>query len=201
MSGLSIWDRDIPHPIPRFAAVALPRALPPPLTPTCLARTASRYVGVRTHRRRPFQCGSCDKSRLWAQALADFGVIPTDGPAPNRLHTNGEVERFNRTLLEEWALCPLLPSETERRATLTIWLHTYNHPRGQSPGTRVPNLSGRSTKVAAGRAAGGRKRRTKGAAGVGGSHGCGGVATRLLGRPSGRFPAADLVGSRRIFGL
>jgi transposase InsO family protein len=65
-----------------------------------------------------------------------------------RPQTNGKVERFNRTLLEEWAYSQPHRTETERRAALPRWLHTYNHHRGhtsltgQPPASRVPNLTG-----------------------------------------------------------
>lgn len=63
--------------------------------------------------------------------------------------TNGKVERFNRTPLDEWAHDRPYRTETERRDAFPGWLHTYNHHRGhtalkgQPPASRVPNLSGR----------------------------------------------------------
>jgi transposase InsO family protein len=91
--------------------------------------------------------GSCYKSRLWAQALAD-AAITHKRTRPYRPQTNGKVERFNRTLLDEWAYARPYRSETERRAVHTHWLHTYNHHRGHTalgghpPLSRVTNLSG-----------------------------------------------------------
>ena len=67
---------------------------------------------------------------------------------PYRPQTNGKVERFHRTLADEWAYARLYTSDTERCQQFPIWLHTYNHHRGhtalggQPPATRVPNLSG-----------------------------------------------------------
>ncbi|EJZ08914.1 transposase [Mycolicibacterium fortuitum subsp. fortuitum DSM 46621 = ATCC 6841 = JCM 6387] len=67
---------------------------------------------------------------------------------PYRPQTNGKVERFHRTLADEWAYARLYTSDTERCAEYPLWLHTYNHHRGhtalggQPPATRVPNLSG-----------------------------------------------------------
>jgi transposase InsO family protein len=62
--------------------------------------------------------------------------------------TNGKVERFNRTLLDEWAYVRAYSSEAERRRRLDNWLHVYNHHRchtaigGQPPVTRLDNLPG-----------------------------------------------------------
>lgn len=94
--------------------------------------------------------GSCYKSRLWGQALAASGITHKR-IRPYRPQTNGKVERFNRTLLEEWAYARPYRSEAERRAAFTDWLHTYNHHRGHTalgghpPASRVPNLSGQYT--------------------------------------------------------
>ena len=43
-----------------------------------------------------------------------------------RPQTNGKVERFNRTLLEEWAYRRLYPSNAARDRALQPWVHTYN---------------------------------------------------------------------------
>jgi transposase InsO family protein len=92
--------------------------------------------------------GSCYRSRLWRETLTAAGITHKR-TRPYRPQTNGKVERFNRTLLEEWAYARPYNSETERRAALPRWLHTYNHHRGHTalnglpPASRVPNLSGR----------------------------------------------------------
>jgi transposase InsO family protein len=64
--------------------------------------------------------------------------------------TNGKVERFNRTLLEEWAYVRPYNSDLEREDALDIWLHTYNHHRnhtaiGGPPISRVNDLPGHYT--------------------------------------------------------
>jgi transposase InsO family protein len=63
-----------------------------------------------------------------------------------RPQTNGKDERFNRTLLDEWAYVRAYRSEAERRRALDNWLHLYNHRRshtalnGQPPRSRDNNV-------------------------------------------------------------
>ncbi|MEV0493379.1 IS481 family transposase [Streptomyces atratus] len=94
--------------------------------------------------------GSCYKSHLWRNSLARQG-ISHKRTRPYRPQTNGKVERFNRTLLDEWAYAKPYRSEAERRDAYPAWLHTYNHHRGHTalkgrrPASRVPNLAGQYT--------------------------------------------------------
>jgi transposase InsO family protein len=94
--------------------------------------------------------GSCYKSHLWRDTLTAAG-IRHKRTRPFRPQTNGKVERFHRTLTEEWAYAKPYPSETARRAALPQWLHMYNHHRshtalgGHPPASRVPNLSGQNS--------------------------------------------------------
>jgi transposase InsO family protein len=89
--------------------------------------------------------GSCYRSHTFRDALGDIEHRRT---RPYRPQTNGKVERFHRTLADEWAYARLYTSDAERCAEYPRWLHTYNHHRGhtalggQPPATRVPNLSG-----------------------------------------------------------
>lgn len=118
--------------------------------------------------------------RFWEHALAWFAergvpaqaVLTDNGPAyrssdfarvceavnvrhrftrPYRPQTNGKVERFNRTLLEEWAYVRLYRSERARTQALARWLHEYNHHRGHTalgglpPVARVTKLPGQYT--------------------------------------------------------
>jgi transposase InsO family protein len=90
--------------------------------------------------------GACYKSHLWRDTLAHAGITHKR-TRPYRPQTNGKVERFNRTLLDEWAYNQLYRTDADRRAALPKWLHHYNHHRhhtsiGGPPANRVPNLSG-----------------------------------------------------------
>ena len=69
---------------------------------------------------------------------------------PWRPQTNGKVERFNRTLLEEWAYVRPYWRECDRTRALAHWLHIYNHHRvhtsiGGPPVSRVTNLPRKNT--------------------------------------------------------
>ena len=65
-------------------------------------------------------------------------VIP-----PRRPQINGKVERFNRTLLEEWAYVRLYRSNGRRLDALATWLDFYNRERphtalgGKAPASRL----------------------------------------------------------------
>jgi transposase InsO family protein len=89
--------------------------------------------------------GACYRSHAWQQTCQRLGITATR-TRPYRPQTNGKVERFNRTLLAEWAYRRLYPSEQARRAAFAPWLHWYNHHRphsslgGQPPINRCTNL-------------------------------------------------------------
>lgn len=91
--------------------------------------------------------GSCYRSHLWRDTLTGQGITHKR-TRPYRPQTNGKVERFNRTMLDEWAYAQPYPSETARREAFPHFLHAYNHHRGhtalkgQPPASRVPNLTG-----------------------------------------------------------
>jgi transposase InsO family protein len=90
--------------------------------------------------------GNGYRSNLWAQRCRELGIAHTR-TRPYRPATNGKVERFNRTLLDEWAYVRFYGSETERAGTLGEFLHAYNHHRfhtavGGPPISRVNNVPG-----------------------------------------------------------
>ncbi|MER5972863.1 IS481 family transposase [Streptomyces sp. NPDC002055] len=94
--------------------------------------------------------GSCYKSKAFTQTLAAAGITHKK-IRPYRPQTNGKVERFNRTLLDEWAYQRPYQTNTERTQALADFLHTYNHHRchtaldGHPPISRVNNAPGQYT--------------------------------------------------------
>lgn len=70
---------------------------------------------------------------------------------PRRPQVNGKVERFNRTLLEEWAYARLFTRNQDRRRALQRWIHDYNWHRthtaigGIPPAERLSNLTGHNS--------------------------------------------------------
>ena len=89
--------------------------------------------------------GSCYRSFGSRDAL---GGVVHRRTRPYRPQTNGKVERFNRTMLEEWAYVRTYTSEEERMEAFGPFLHLYNHHRshtalgGKPPISRVSNLAG-----------------------------------------------------------
>ena len=90
------------------------------------------------------------RSRDWnaVNSAAGITVLRT---RPYRPQTNGKVERYQRTLRDEWGYAKAYRSESTRRAALTSWLHIYNHHRphtalgGKPPITRVTNVPGQNS--------------------------------------------------------
>ncbi|GAA2650997.1 hypothetical protein GCM10010425_74890 [Streptomyces spororaveus] len=74
----------------------------------------------------------------------DACSAPGRRTGPYRPQTSGKVERFNRTLLDEWAYARPYRSDIERREAFAGRLHSYNHHRGHTalagkpPASRVP---------------------------------------------------------------
>lgn len=91
--------------------------------------------------------GACYKSHLWRDTLRAAGIAHKR-TRPYRPQTNGKVERFNRTLLDEWAYQRPYASNQERTEALPDFLHRYNYHRchtaigGQPPISRVNNPAG-----------------------------------------------------------
>jgi transposase InsO family protein len=89
--------------------------------------------------------GSCYCSFLYRDTLQANGVTHVRIP-PRQPQINGKVERFNRTLLDEWAYVRVYRSEDERVGALAEWIHIYNHHRnhtaiGSPPISRATNVA------------------------------------------------------------
>jgi transposase InsO family protein len=86
-------------------------------------------------------------SRHFQATVAQLGARQLFTP-PYHPQVNGKVERFNRTLLDEWAYVRPYADNQERLALLNTWLHDYNYHRthtalgGRPPIERVNNLCG-----------------------------------------------------------
>jgi transposase InsO family protein len=82
------------------------------------------------------------RSATFQAALAEIGArhLTTQ---PYRPQTNGKVERFHRTMVEEWAYARVYTSNAQRLAHLPQWVDTYNRRRphsalgGRTPATRL----------------------------------------------------------------
>jgi transposase InsO family protein len=111
------------------------------------ATTAARFLveaaeffadhGVRIQRVLTDNAKAYTESVLFAETAAGLG-IRRKRTRPYRPQTNGKVERFNRTLLEEWAYARLYRSTDERRRAFARWLRFYNHRR---PHTALDGLT------------------------------------------------------------
>ncbi len=80
------------------------------------------------------------KSTLFRAAVLESGAVQRF-TRPYRPQTNGKVERFNRTLLEEWAYVRPYPSNQHRSRALTTWLHIYNDHRAHTSLGQLPPVS------------------------------------------------------------
>jgi transposase InsO family protein len=90
--------------------------------------------------------GAAYRSHLVADVLAQRAIAHWF-TRPYRPQTNGKVEPFIRTLLDECAYTRIYRSENARRRAIDRFIHTYNHQRhhtaiGGPPITRTPNLAG-----------------------------------------------------------
>jgi transposase InsO family protein len=111
------------------------------------AATAARFLvqaagffaehGVRIERVLTDNAKAYTESVAFAETAAGLG-IRRKRTRRYRPQTNGKVERFNKTLLDEWAYARLYRSNAERCRALARWLRFYNHRR---PHTALDGLT------------------------------------------------------------
>jgi transposase InsO family protein len=122
--------------------VAFVRSLADEKGPTC-ARFLDDAVGyfktkgVRIERVMTDNARNYRTSRVFQDMLDTHGIAHRL-TANYRPQTNGKAERFNRTLLEEFAYKQLFTSNTERSSALGPWVDSYNASR---PHTAIKGLT------------------------------------------------------------
>lgn len=103
---------------------------------TCAAflrEAAARFarLGVRIERVMTDNAKNYTASRAFAQALDEIGARHLR-TRPFRPQTNGKSERFNRTMLDEWAYARPYTSNNDRLLAFGPWLDHYNQQRPHS---------------------------------------------------------------------
>jgi transposase InsO family protein len=103
---------------------------------TCAAflREAAAFfagIGVRIERVMTDNAKNYTHSRAFAAAIDEVGARHLT-TRPFRPQTNGKSERFNRTMLDEWAYARPYISNNERLLAFGPWLDHYNHHRPHS---------------------------------------------------------------------
>ncbi|WP_326693403.1 MULTISPECIES: IS481 family transposase [unclassified Streptomyces] len=123
--------------------------LPDETAPTCadfLQRATAWFArqGVTVERVLTDNAWAYTKN-TWRQTCHELGISPR-WTRPWRPQTNGKVERFHRTLLDEWAYHQPYTSDAQRQAAFPDWLDWYNYHRphtgisGHTPASRITNL-------------------------------------------------------------
>ena len=105
-----------------------------------LLATAKAFaeIGITIERVMTDEHPSYTRSAAFKHACTDHRIrhVTTGGYRPQ---INGKVERFNRTLADEWAYKRLYRSNADRQRAFNLWLWNYNHNRphtalkGRSP--------------------------------------------------------------------
>jgi transposase InsO family protein len=111
-----------------------------------LARAAAHFAGLGV----PVERVMTDQAKNYVLSRDFQAVLATIGARhvvtrPYRPQTNGKVERFNRTLLDEWAYARLFRSNEARLAALSRWIETYNRERPHTALGGRPPVSRLST--------------------------------------------------------
>jgi transposase InsO family protein len=113
--------------------LAFVQVYPDERAPTCAAFLTAAVAffaahGVTVERVLTDNARAYAVGRPFQAALAALGIRHRR-TRPYRPQTNGKAERFNRTLLDEWAYQQLYRTNTARLLALPDWLHEYNYHR------------------------------------------------------------------------
>jgi transposase InsO family protein len=140
--GRGIGYDDLHTAVDDRSRVAFSQILPDETGPTCarfLVEAASFFAehGVRIERVLTDNAKAYANSLVFAETAAGLG-IRLKRTRRYRPQTNGKVERFPKTLLDEWAYARLYRSNAERCHALARWLRFYNHRR---PHTSLDGLT------------------------------------------------------------
>ena len=109
-----------------------------------LARAAAFYAesGVKVRAVMTDNALNYRRSSAFLETMVELGITHVLIPAYHP-RANGKVERFNRTMVEEWAYVRLYTSNAQRLRALDRWLHFYNRRRphtalgGRPPASRL----------------------------------------------------------------
>jgi transposase InsO family protein len=111
-----------------------------------LARTIEHFgaLGVAVERVMTDNAKNYTWSKAFRAALGDARHVTT---RPYRPQANGKAERFNRTLLDEWAYLRPYATNAERLQALSDFIEDYNWSRTHSaignrpPASRLPSIT------------------------------------------------------------
>jgi transposase InsO family protein len=144
------WDH-VHSAVDAFSRIAYSEILPAEDTECCTGFLQRAHDWFAEHgitiERVLTDNGNGYKSHAWRDLCADLDLTHTRTRF-YRPQTNGKVERFNRTLADEWAYVRIYRSNASREHALHRWLHSYNHHRshtalnGNPPMSRINNLPG-----------------------------------------------------------
>ncbi|MFE2325453.1 IS481 family transposase [Streptomyces sp. NPDC059385] len=137
--------RDTPTSTPHSTttpASPTPKTCPTRPPPTCaafLTRATAWFasLGITVERVLTDNAWAYSEN-TWRETCRDLGISPR-WTGPWRPQTNGKVERFHRTLLEEWAYHRPYTSDHQRQAAFTDWINWWPstcspaHLRGPPP--------------------------------------------------------------------